>query len=554
MIILGINGKLDGHDPSAALLREGQLLAAAEEERFYRIKHAPGRFPYHATAWCLTQAGISVDEIDAIVFGWEPTRQPDAPEPTDTDALRDLILPPVLFPRTRSVPVHRVPHHLAHAAYAFYSSPFNEAAALIVDGSGERESISVFRCNTTGLELVWSLPFVNSPGFFYEALTRFVGMTLFDEGKTMGLAAYGQERYTFPSLLEHPPLSPAADPDAEHYRAILKAWRQILEKHTNTSPNPRLPRFSMEEGRADAKAVGYPQIYRDIALAGQRRLEEDLLTLAQRALHDTGYSNLVLAGGVALNCVANGKLAQTLGASIGFHVPPASGDAGISLGAALYGARQYGDQVRLTNAHVFSGPRFSQEHIVNLLQAWGIRFEILEDPVPALVDELAHGKIVGFFQGPAEIGPRALGGRSLLADPSQPNMLTRVNQLKKREMWRPLAPSLPFDEVHAVFKHDVSSPFMLISYPVLDQARNTIPAAVHVDNSTRPQIVTPDLHESFYRLVSGFAQCTGIPALLNTSFNVGEPMVLTPAQAIRTFSTSPMDLLAIEGIMLRKPQ
>lgn len=552
MIILGISGKLDGHDPSAALFQNGQLLAAVEEERFTRVKHTPGRFPYHATSWCLQKAGISVDDIDLIAFGWDPSRQPDAPEPADSDALRDLILPPLLFPRTRAIPIERVSHHFAHAAYAFYSSPFDEAATLILDGSGERESVSAFRCSASEMKLLWSLPFVNSPGFFYEALTRFVGLAPFDEGKTMGLAAYGHERFAFPSMIDSPPLSPVTDPDSQHYMNITKAWRQVFEKQTGTPPNPRLPVFSTEQGRVSAKAKDFPQIYQDIAYAGQKRLEEDLLNLSRQALKDAECSNLVLAGGVALNCVANGLLTQVLGPSVGFSVPPATGDAGISLGAALYAYAQYGKQARLTDSHVFSGPRFSQGEIAGFLRSWGLRFETPEDLTATLVHELAQGKIIGFFQGPAEIGPRALGARSLLADPSQKDMFTRINTLKKRELWRPLAPSLPIKESARVFGQTVTSPFMLISYPVLAPARNHIAAAVHVDSSTRPQVVDSNFHEDFYRLLTQFADTTGVPALLNTSFNVSEPMVSTPKQAVQTFSTSAMDILAIEGLIIRK--
>lgn len=553
MITLGISGKLDGHDPSAVLFQDGQLLAAAEEERFYRVKHATGRFPYHATTWCLTAAGLSVDDVDLIAFGWDPRRQPDAPEPAAVDGLRNLILPPVLFPRTRAIPVERVSHHLAHAAYAFYASSFEEAAALIVDGSGERESISVFRCSSSGIEWLWSLPFVNSPGFFYEALTRFVGMTLFDEGKTMGLAAYGNERFELPSILDTPPLSPVPEPDAQHYRDILKAWERVFEQQTGTAPNPRLPVFSMEDGRADAKAKDFPQVYRDIAYAGQERLEKDLLTLARQALRQVGSSNLVLAGGVALNCVANGLLTHALGPSVGFYVPPAAGDAGISLGAALYASAQQDRRTRLTDAHVFSGPRFSQGEVANLLQAWGLQYEAPDDVTATLVDELAQGRVVGYFQGSAEIGPRALGARSLLADPSRVDMHARINRLKKREPWRPLAPSLTTEEAHKVFGHAVRWPFMLVSETVSVPAHDRIPAVVHVDGSTRPQVVSPDLHRDFYQLLDQFARATGTPALLNTSFNIGEPMVLTPAQAIRTFITSALDMLAIEGLLVRKP-
>jgi len=462
------------------------------------------------------------------------------------------MLPPVLFPRKRNIAVERVPHHLAHAAYAFYASPFEEAAALVVDGSGERESISVFRCNQSGVERVWSLPFANSPGFFYEALTRFVGMAMFDEGKTMGLAPYGTDRFYLPSMLDTPPLPPVAEPDAKHYLDILKAWQQVFEKRCGIVANPRLPVYSSEEGRAAAKAKDIPQIYRDVAYAGQRRLEEDLLGLARQALQAVGTSNLVVAGGVALNCVANGYLAHALEPSVTLYVPPAAGDAGISLGAALYLSAQQGHRPRLTDAHVFSGPHFSRGDVADLFRTWGLQFEAPDDVTTALVEDLAEGRIVGFVQGRAELGPRALGARSLLADPSRGDMHARMNKLKKREAWRPLAPSVPVERVREVFGHSVSSPFMLMSYPTSPAMRLRIPAVVHVDGSTRPQVVDPNLNAGFYRLLDQFARATGTPALLNTSFNVDEPMVATPAHAVRTFTTSAIDTMAIEGLLVRK--
>lgn len=552
VIVLGVNMKLDGHDPAAALLINGRLVAAAEEERFVRVKHAPGMVPHNTIAWCLSDAGISIDDVDIIALGWDPRRQPDAPEPSSIEALRDLLLPLRLFPRRRAIPIERVPHHCAHAAGAFYASQFDNAVALVIDGSSERESISAFRCQPSKIELLWSLPFANSLGFFYEALTLFVGLGKYEEGKTMGLAPYGRPLFALPSVLEEPPVEPVAEPDSAHYIAIVRAWIKRMEQISGVSRNPQHPRFAPVTGTITSKAAQLSQIYKDMAYAGQQRLENDMLLLTRKVLRETGCSHLVLAGGVAYNCVANGKLARLLGSNTALYIQPAAGDAGVALGAAALISAQNNYRPSLSDTHVYSGPHYTQAAIADLLQRWGIRFEVPEDPIQVLIDDLNRDYIVAFFHGRAEIGPRALGARSLLANPSNPRMHDRVNRLKGREPWRPLAPSIPSEQTEQVFGISLHTPFMLLSYPTLPAIRKKIPAAIHVDGSTRPQILATETNPVFHQLLHRFTIQTGIPALLNTSFNVGEPIVATPAHAIRTFMTSGIDTLWLEGIIVRK--
>ncbi|HLX51522.1 MAG TPA: carbamoyltransferase C-terminal domain-containing protein [Streptosporangiaceae bacterium] len=552
MLVLGLNGKFDGHDPAAALLRDGQLAGAVEEERFTRTRHAPTALPHNAAAWVLAQAGAGLDDVDVVALGWDPRLQPDAPEPAGEGELLDMLLPPTWFPRRRRPPLLRVRHHLAHAASATAGAPFGRGACLVVDGSGERESITAWKFDGATIDELWSLPYAQSLGFFYEAATLFTGLGKYSEGKTMGLAAWGDaERYPLPSPVFDPPVAVAGEPDSGHYLDVLRGW---IDRFAAVTGQRRLRRVKVGPPAAATLTTRTPEIgraYRDLAAAVQHTLQREMLALARQALADAGATRLCLAGGVALNCVANGVLATALNADQ-IYLPPAAHDGGVALGAAAWATTRAGIAVRLPDHHVYAGPAWSAGAVADLLTGWGLPFSAPDDPEEGVAELLAEGSVVARFAGQAELGPRALGARSILADPGQAAMLHRVNALKRREVWRPLAPSLPAEHGPSVFGLSLDSPFMLVSLPVTEAMRELIPAVVHVDGSTRPQLLTEDTNPSYHRLLTAFAKLTSRPAVLNTSFNVAGPIVLSPEQAVATFMTSGIDVLAIEGLLVRK--
>lgn len=546
-LILGINAKADGHDPAAAVIREGQLVCAAEEERFLRLRHAPGASPYTAIAWALCEAGVEIQDVETVAFGWDPRLQVDAPEPSDQQALLEWLLPARLYG-----PVHAdlltVPHHLAHAAGAFYSSGFPSAAALVVDGSGEDSSVSAFRCTGSGIEPLWSLPYAHSLGFFYEALTRFVGFGKYDEGKTMGLAAYGVGRFEIPSPVLAPPVAPVTDPSADHYFDIVRGWVKVLECATGVPRNAVPASFAECDGRFRYRP-DLASVYADVARSGQDCLERDMVYLGEMARRDSSESNLVLSGGVAFNCVAN----RVLSDSGQLYVQPAAGDSGVALGAALYAAATGGQALKLDSTHVYAGRRFSRGMVADSLRSWQVKFADVADREATVVAQLlAEGRVVARFAGAAEFGPRALGNRSLLIDPSVTGASTRMNAIKGREVWRPLALSVPRAECERVFGRLIDAPFMLVAHNVEERERQRLAAGVHVDGSSRPQVVNPDVNPEFHTILEEFGRLSGVPGVVNTSFNVGEPMVDSPRDAVRTLFSSGIDAMVIEGLLVEK--
>jgi carbamoyltransferase len=551
MIVLGLNARLDGHDPAAALLRDGELLGAVEEERFTGRRHAPGALPFNATAHLLRRAGIVLDEVDVLALGWDPRLEPDAMEPSDEGELLDLLLPPRLFPRRRAPAMLRVPHHEAHAAYAVAASPFERSACLVIDGGGERESVSGWRHGPGGLTRLWQLPMAHSLGIFYEAMSMFCGLDEDGAGKAMGLAAWGEPRFAVPSPLEDPPVRPVAAGGHGHYGDLVWAW---VRRFAATSGVPGLARVRVGPPESDVlttRTPPIPQPYRDLAASVQRRLEEDVLGLVRRLVAETGERDVCLTGGVALNCSANGVVGRDPCVRR-LYVTPAAHDAGVAVGAAARACMEAGGRPRIDDRHVLGGPSWGRGAIADLLRGWGLRAHEPTDPDDAAVDLLAAGRVVARFAGGAEFGPRALGARSILARASDPGMLDRVNRLKGREPWRPLGPSLPAALAPHVFGAPVESPFMLLACQVEPGARSALPAIVHADGTARPQCVTAEFDAGYHRLLRRFAERTGDAALINTSFNVSGPIVLSPAQAVRTFFTSGIDALVIEGLVVTK--
>ncbi|HEV8581924.1 MAG TPA: carbamoyltransferase N-terminal domain-containing protein [Thermoanaerobaculia bacterium] len=549
MNIVGISAFF--HESACCLLQNGRLVAAAEEERFSRIKHDP-RLPVSAFRWCLRQGGIGIVDVDCVAFYESPAKKlsrqlwaglaadparldPGRPERTIREGLG------------YEGPVLTFDHHLSHAASAFFFSGFPEAAVLTVDGVGEWTTTAYSRAAGNAIEPFEEVEFPHSLGLLYSTLTAYLGFEVNDgEYKVMGLAPYGEPRY----LAEMRRLvSPGP---AGQFRLDLRYFDFVRGRRMYSDALPRL--FGEAPREREAEITPF---HRDVARSLQAVLEEVLLEKAGYLHQRTGLPDLCMAGGVALNVVANGRILRE-GPFARLFVQPAAGDSGACLGAAaLAHAKLTHERPGAPLRQVYLGPRWTVEEIASLLDAAGIRAhdfrgreaELLE----ALVDRLAGGQVVGWFHGAMELGPRALGARSLLGDPRDPAMRERLNrQVKKREAFRPFAPSVLAAHAARHFDLDRPSPFMLETCRVISPL--DLPAVTHVDGSARPQTVEPADAPRFAALLEAFYRRTGCPLLVNTSFNVrGEPIVCSPADALSCMGVSEIDSLVLEDFLVDRP-
>ena len=585
------------HDSAAALVRDGEIIAAAQEERFTRRKH-DRRYPEAAIAYCL-EAGGGRDGLDAVVFYEDPVLSLDrvlknaielAPESGKTwaaaarsqlgqklnvaDRLRQLL------PPRSGDNVFLVDHHLSHAASAFYPSPFREAAIVVADGIGEWASTTIAAGEDSRLTLLRQIHYPHSLGLLYSAFTYHCGLKVNSgEYKLMGLAPYGEPRYV---------------------DVILD---NLIELREDGSYRLDTSLFGYLDGEA-ATNVAFEELfgckrrdpeshitveYMDIAASAQAVIEEAMFRLARRALRDAESRNLCLAGGVALNCVANGRLLKRLPNLDHIWIQPASGDAGGAVGAALELAHSRFDAARHAGVAQgrdgmrgsLLGPAFDDDQIEAALRAKGLvylRAEKRERHDQAVAQALADGLIIGRFDGPMEYGPRALGNRSILADPRRADGQSYINRrIKFRESWRPFAPVVLAEKAPEIFDTEHHSPYMLLiadvrpelrrgevdwrafrdgtgdMMTVLNQERSTLPAITHVDYSARLQTVDAERNPAFHRLMTAFYRLTGCPVMINTSFNVrGEPIVCTPEDAVACFINAGIDLLAIGDFLVFK--
>ncbi|MBI5136242.1 MAG: carbamoyltransferase [Nitrospirae bacterium] len=593
MIILGISAYY--HDSAAALLRDGAIVAAAQEERFSRRKH-DARFPAHAIRYCLDEAGIGLADVGRVVFYDKPlvkferlleTYLAFAPRGFRSFvAAMPVWLKEKLYlkselrrelaalggvPRGALPPLMFTEHHQAHAASAFFPSPFQEAAVLCLDGVGEWATTSVWRGSGNRLEPVWEIDFPHSLGLLYSAFTYYTGFKVNSgEYKLMGLAPYGEPKYV-DRILEH--LIDLKDDGT--FRLDMRYF-DFATGLTMTNA-----RFDALFGGPPRRAEGaVTQREMDIARSIQAVTEEVVLRLARTVHKELGVDTLCLAGGVALNCVANGRILRE-GPFKDIWIQPAAGDAGGALGAALAVWHQYLDGPRPVNGTDrmrggYLGPRHTADGIRAYLDGVNAVYTELPDAelAPRVAQVLADGNVVGWFQGRMEFGPRALGGRSILGDPRSPRMQSVMNlKIKYRESFRPFAPSVLAERVADCFELDRPSPYMLIVAPVrealripmtpaqqglfgidrLNVPRSTLPAVTHVDYSARIQTIHAETNPRYHALVSAFDRLTGCPVVVNTSFNVrGEPIVCTPEDAYRCFMRTEMDYLVLENLVLAK--
>ncbi len=590
MNVLGIIACDVGGHPSACILKDGQLLAFVEEERFVRVKQALGYFPSHSIRFCLDRAGLTLAEVDAIAFGWDanayrwrfplflarsfvshllrPSRVRARSVPEGRPSLGAGVLagmrsllsfqPRVLtesivlglrdagYKDGRIPPIVFVKHHLAHAASAFYCSGFQESAVLVFDGHGEQNTTSIFRGEGKRLTLLKEIDIPHSLGWFYSAFTEFLGWSPNEgEVKLMGLAPFGKPDEEIEALVAD--VLQLTDDGFRVNADYLFYGRRSYAKFFSDALVERLgsPRGAKEP---------LTDRHRDIARAVQSRLETAGIHLAKLALRLAGSRNLCLAGGVALNCKMNGEIHKQ-GVAEQLFVQPIAYDGGVSLGAAQVVAMDKGDDCRFLLDHLYWGPEYSDAEIEAVLELNRVAYRRSEQPAEEAARLIAEGQIVGWFQGRLECGPRALGGRSILADPRKPEMKDRVNdRVKFREAWRPFALSIQEEHFAAYAKKPAPSPFMIMAFEVADGKHDDIQSAMHwVDHTTRPQTVSRQTNPRYWELLEAFRRLTGVPGVLNTSFNVkDEPIVCTPRDAVRCFYGSGMDALVIGSFVIEK--
>jgi carbamoyltransferase len=559
-------------DSAATLIKDGEIIAAAEEERFSRKKHHSG-FPYKSIEFCLDYAGITLKDVEHVGHYWKPWIL----RHKAMQALKAALVSPAMFKARADRGVtqvsesylgmfkhpqrlrdhfgasdfkfHYLEHHQTHAASAFFVSPFETAAVLTWDGTGEDTTTLFSHGKDNKLEVLKRIKLPHSLGQFYSAVTNYIGFDMFtgDEWKVMGLAAYGKPKYY--DFFSQKVLTKNGNGD---FHFNIRVLDHHLAKHY------QFPDAIVKElGPGRKKGEELTEHHWDIASSAQRVLEDTAIYLVKQIKEMTGEENLCMAGGVAFNSVMNGRIFHETPFK-NFFVHPAAGDAGCSLGAAYYVWHQILDQPRkyvMNNS--YWGPKFSNEECQKALDAAGLKYETLPDEelLPKLAKMISDGAIIGWFNGRSEWGPRALGARSFLADPRRADMREILNhKVKLREWFRPLAPSMLEEYGKEIFGVEHHDPFMITVIQVSEEWKKKIPAVVHVDGTARPQMVNREVNPRYWNLINEFRKLTGIPLLLNTSFNIQEPIVCTPQDAINTFHNANFDALVLENNLVMREQ
>jgi carbamoyltransferase len=569
--ILGINAYHG--DAAAALVVDGELVAAAEEERFNRVKHCAG-FPEQAAAWCLADAGLDPADLDHVAVSRDPRanlgrkllrtirhgasarylkqRLQNAAQIRDVGSA----LSEALAVDSLRAQIHNVEHHQAHVASAFFVSPFEDAAVLSVDGFGDFASTMLAEGHGNRFEVLERVIYPHSLGIFYTAVTQWLGFPHYgDEGKVMGLAPYGRPRHLAKMRelvkLDGPLFELGLDYFTHDKEGVDMNW---------DAGSPTIGRIYSDRlvelfGAARGEDAELTELHNDVAASAQAMTEEAILHLCGTLHERTGLPNLCLAGGVALNAVANGRiLPETPFTEL--YIQPAAGDSGTAVGAAYHVWNQeLGNPRGFVMEHAFTGPQFGDEEIRAALAEAGVEGERLDDDdlFAAVAERIAEGDVVGWFQGRMEFGPRALGHRSIVADPRSDSMKDVLNaRIKHREPFRPFAPSILAERAGEWYEQDYPSPFMVLVYKTAADKRDRVPAVNHVDDTGRVQSVEERVEPRYHRLISEFERRTGVPILLNTSFNENEPIVMTPADALDTFLKTRMDVLAVGNYLVRR--
>lgn len=550
MKILGIN-QVPGilawmHDSAAAVVVDGEIVAAAEEERFNRIRHSRGN-PKLAIDYCLNEAGLTLKDIDVIAIANNPYAPFRMLRPNlyPMNLIRDVINL-IIFEyykrqliKESGAKIIFVDHHLAHAASAYYCSGHEQVNVLTIDGSGETESFAFFEGKNGKLKRIWDIPLGSiwakkkwsSIGGVYTRMTEFLKLGVHGEGKTMGLASYGEPRFDFSKILNIQ--------SHDNYVIERRGIEQLYKQYERSSSKDKLLKD-----------------HEDLAASLQKALEDSIVNLAKEAHQFNGVKNFAFAGGVSLNCNTNTRVLLEAFCDDLF-IQPAANDGGLGLGAALYAAGVAGEVKSKKMQHAYWGPGFTNEEIEKLLKNAKVAYQYFADIEEETAKLLTTGKIVAWFQGRMEMGPRALGNRSILGDPTIEGMNDRINEdVKHREKWRPFAPSVAQESAPKYFEgvdKTGESPFMLHTFYVKEEHRNKLPSVTHVDGSSRIQTVRADQNERYYKLLKAMEKRNGYPIVLNTSFNdAGEPIVCTPKDALKCFYGTGIDNLVIGNFLLSK--
>lgn len=563
--ILGINSVY--HESSACLVEDGKIVAVAEEERFNRKKHAkparvdnPDELPINAINFCLERAGITLKDVDYIANSFSPAkrlRNKEFNEPVTEGDWGSVSGEDLFYQKLQQIPerlydiygvdvsdkFHCVDHHTSHAGSAYFVSPFDESAVLVVDGIGELESTTLYKGEGDRLERIRSINYPHSLGFLWEKLSKFLGFSEYDACKVMGLASYG---------------------NPEKYLRQLRSFVKVNERDYNVDHDVvrfRVDDYSQLERLLGEKREPNDEIeekHADIAAALQKLTEEILLKLADNLHKQTGSKNLCLAGGVALNCVANSVLKEK-GPFENIYIQPAANDAGTAIGAAYFiWNQQLSNPHSFLMDHAYFGPEYSEREIQKVLDESGLKYTKTGNLEGVVAQLVSDGNIVGWFQGRMEVGPRALGNRTLLADPRNPTIRDILNmKVKHREYFRPFAPSVLSDKAEDWFRiprKSLASDFMLFAYDVNGGKRGLIPAVTHIDGTSRIQTVRKETNPRYYKLIEEFEKLTGVPIILNTSFNDREPIVCSPQDAVNTFLKTRIDYLAIGNFLVSREE
>ena len=572
-IVLGLNAY--HADSSAAIFVDGILIAATEEERFRRIKHWAG-FPSEAIKFCLGEVGCSLSEVNAITLGRDPQakklnkaafvlKHPRVAVAlwSQRSANKDDII--LLHERFREVEpdvdtemvkgkIQFIEHHRSHLASAFYPSPYDEAAILSIDGSGDFTTTMLGRGKGTNIEVLESVDFPASVGLFYTAFTQFLGFPHYgDEYKVMGLAPYGNPQY----VDKVAQVLPLKDGGLYHWKSEFFNFSNGVVSYPNNLPTVA-PLFGrkIEDlfGPARQKEDELTQYHMDLAASVQRHTEEVIFHVLRRLHELTGLTRVCIAGGVAQNSVANGKITRNTPFEE-VYIPSAGHDAGISMGSAQFQIHQNLGRARTAPIYsAYTGSQFSDEDIETYLKSRDVAYERIKSDselYDRVSDALIGGSVVGWFSGRAEFGPRALGARSIVVDPRRSDAKDLLNaKIKRRESFRPFAPSILEEHVADWFELDEPVPFMEKVFPILESRHAEIPAVTHVDGSGRLQSVMKSVAPRYHGLISRFHEKTGVPILLNTSFNENEPIVNAPVHALECYLRTSMDMLVLGNCMV----
>lgn len=546
MKVLGINGWSErGHDGGASLIVDGKLLFSVEEEKLICKRHAYDTLPLESIKACLNYGNITMDDIDRVVIGWDYEK---LYEMLGKKFISKEEMSKALFNDEKYADkIEYLTHHQAHAYSAFIPSNYDKALVLIVDGQGEYMGTSIYLAdrNSKNLKLLMETPV--SLGYFYTGITKQIGFKGGEEGKTMGLASYGEPTYVeelrkLINLDENGNINCAFHIDKvgkDEEKASLEKWKELL---SNIIPKRNGKIIEVTEDILP---------YANLAKSSQVILEEIMCGLIKKYVKETGVHDVCIAGGVGLNCPTSSAVENMEEVSSVF-VQPAANDGGISLGAAIKGAIDLGDDVKIEMIP-YLGPEYSNKEIEKALKEKDYNYDEFDNIEEVIARLLAEGKIVANYQGRLELGPRALGNRSLLASPEKYEMLVRMNELKGREVWRPLAPAVMYDKQETVFDSDIFSPHMTKNFKVLNEMKDRLQAITHVDGTARIQSVTKEYNELFYNIINEFYKLTGIPVVINTSFNVkGEPIVCTPQEAIDSFERMNLDYLSIGNYLVKR--